>query len=60
MIESKSVDGIYYEDIDNPNRIHPEHTGNQDETTPNCIESIVNDFFACIFLCYWICYIDKC
>jgi hypothetical protein len=57
MIESKSVDGIYYEDIDNPSRIHPE---NPHDTTPNCIESIANDFFACIFLCYWICYIDKC
>jgi hypothetical protein len=57
MIESKSVDGIYYEDIDNPNRIYLD---NSHDTTPNCIESCINDFFGCIFLCYWICYIDKC
>jgi len=60
MIESKSVDGIYYEDVDIPSRINPEHRGNQDDTTPNCIESITNDFFACVFLCYFFCCINKC
>lgn len=60
MIESKSVDGIYYEDIGitnedtAPTENHPTY-----DQTPNCGESFMNAIITTIYLCYWICCIEK-
>jgi hypothetical protein len=63
MIESKSADGIYYEDIGITNEDTPpienHPTYDPHDQTPNCGESFINAIITTIYLCYWFCCIEK-